>query len=160
MNSTKIRVLIADDNQGLSEQIKKYLLEHTDFELVGITSDSEEEIEMIRELKPNVVITDLKRNQGISGIEVIKRCYELGMTETKFLVETAGYYQDKFKELKELGVNHIILKPYDLPDIVDKIYEIENERVKSLIKLENQVFVNKSIFQVIREKINKILNIK
>lgn len=158
MKNPKIKVLIADDNQSLSQQIKKCILENADFELVGITNDGEEEIRMIQNLKPNVVITDLKRKQGISGIEVIKRCYELEISETKFLVETARYYQEYFKELKKFGVNYILLKPFNLSDIEDEIYEIENERSKSLMELQTDIYVKSRVLKIVREKIKKILS--
>ena len=74
MEEMKIRIIIADDNKAWTDLLQKYLKNFKELEIVGITNDGIEQLDMIKELKPDVVVTDLKRDKGISGIEVIKRC--------------------------------------------------------------------------------------
>lgn len=163
MENSKIKILIADDNSSLSKQIEKYILKNTDFEIVGITEDGEEQIRMINNLKPNIVITDLKRNSGISGLEVIKRCYESGITQCEFLVATAVYYQEYFKYLRKWGVFHIVRKPFDFQDIIVELQEIQEEmkveKARSLKQIDKKLSTNDNILKKMQEKIKTILRI-
>ncbi len=154
MENLGIKILIADDNKALAEMIKKYILGNSDYKVIGITNDGEEELEMIKRLEPDIVITDLKRNIGISGFDVIKKCYEAGIKNTKFLVETAGYYENRYEELKQIGVTHILRKPFDFEDLITEIKNIEEEREKSLTITKNDIQnANQTIWQILKNKI-------
>lgn len=104
----RIRMIIADDNFYWCETMRKYLQQFKEIEILGTTSDGEEQIEMITKLNPDIVITDLKRKTEISGLEVLKRCQEMQLTKTKFIVETAAYYNEQTKLLINMGIKHIL----------------------------------------------------
>ena len=124
LEKMKKRIVIADDNSAWCNILKKYLKQNTEFEVVGTTEDGEEQISMIKNLKPDIVITDIKRESGISGIEVIKRCNELNLEQTKFLVETASCSIDERMLLNNLGIKNILLKPFSLNEIIKKLEEV------------------------------------
>ena len=63
----KIRVIIADDYNRFCEIVRDYLIKYEEIEILGIANTDEEEIRMIEELKPEIVITDLMRNRTYSG---------------------------------------------------------------------------------------------
>ncbi len=42
---------------------------------MGIANTDEEEIKLIEELKPDVVVTDLMRNHEFTGLDIIKRLF-------------------------------------------------------------------------------------
>ena len=85
----EIRVIIADDNKEMNEFLKNYLENREGIRILGCCYSDEEEVKMIEELKPDVVITDLIREGRPSGLEIIKRYKKRGMIP-KFLVITAG----------------------------------------------------------------------
>lgn len=154
---TKTRIIIADDNTAWCDLLKKYLEKNSDVEIIGMTSDGEEQIAMIKTLKPDIVVTDLKREKGLSGIEVIKRCNEGNMEKVKFLVETGCYYEDQMDMLKNMGINHVLYKPFVLDNIIEKIEEIQNEEIRDLITINNELSENKkSIFDIIKSKIMEL----
>lgn len=156
MEEIKIRIIIADDNKAWTDLLEKYLKKFKELEIVGITNDGLEQIQMIQELKPDVVVTDLKRDEGISGVEVIKKCHELEI-ETDFLVTTAGYYNDKIQELKEIGVTHFLFKPFEIDDMVQEIKNVRNESVAKLIAIENALNERKITFiEIIMKKIKEL----
>lgn len=151
---TKARIIIADDNTVWCDLLKKYLEKNSDVEIIGMTSDGEEQIAMIKTLKPDIVVTDLKREKGLSGIEVIRRCNEEKMGKVKFLVETGCYYEDQMDMLKDIGIKHILHKPFVLDNIIEKIEEIQNEEIRDLIAINNELCENKkSILDIIKAKI-------
>ena len=155
--NTKISIIIADDNTTWCNLLKKYL-EQRDYEIVGTTSDGEEQLEMIKTLRPDLVITDLKRDKGISGIEVIKRYNEQNTVKTKFLVETGCYYKDQMDVLEDMGIKHILFKPFVLDRIVEEIEEIKNEDEKNLVTINNNCIIEnkKSILELIKIKLMNV----
>jgi len=86
--SIKTRVIIADDNVHICNFIADSLRKHNDIEILGIANTDEDEIKMIEELKPEIVITDLMRNHKYTGLDIIKDYYKK-KSNIKFLVVSA-----------------------------------------------------------------------
>src|SRR5688572_20125428 len=70
---TKPRVLLADDHRIVAEGLKGLLAE--EFELVGIVEDGRAMVTAARELKPDVIVTDISMPQlnGIDALVALKR---------------------------------------------------------------------------------------
>ena len=86
--SIKTRVIIADDDVHICKFIEESLNKHDDIKILGIANTDEEEIRMIEELKPEIVITDLMRNHKYTGLDIIKD-YSKKKSNIKFLVVSA-----------------------------------------------------------------------
>ena len=150
------KIIIADDNKAWTDLLSKYLAKYKELKILGITNDGEEQIEMIKKLKPDIVITDLKRDKGISGVEVIERCYKLNI-KTDYLVTTAGYYNDKIQELRQMGITHFLFKPFDIDDLIKEIKNIQNERQAKLLIIETAIEnKRKNLVSLIIERLKKI----
>lgn len=68
----RVRVLLADDHPPLLSAIRRLL--GAEFEVVGEAHDGEEATRMARELRPDIVVTDLAmpRTGGLDAIRRIK----------------------------------------------------------------------------------------
>ena len=127
----KIRVIIAEDNIHICKFIEENLKKHSDIEILGIANTDEEEIKMIEEQKPEIVITDLMRNNKYSGLDIIKNYYN-NNSQVEFLVISADYKEDVIND--GLEVAGYIKKPF-------KDYEIiynELKRIKKNIIISKQ----------------------
>lgn len=154
----RITIIIADDNFDWCKIMRQFLEQFKEFEILGTTSDGEEQIKMIKMLEPDIVITDLRRKKGISGLEVLKRCQEMQLTKTKFIVETAAYYNEQTKLLMSMGIKHILFKPYTFEDLKNEISAVQNENVKDLMIVNNDIDKKKkNIIDMIRQK---LMNLK
>ena len=71
------KVLLADDERLIRITLKNMLDWHAfDCEVVGAAKDGAEAFQLFEELKPEIVITDLKM-PGMDGIELISRIKKL-----------------------------------------------------------------------------------
>ncbi len=64
-----MRVLIADDEQPARQRLRMLLSAFPDLEIVGEAADGEQAIQLIVELRPELVLLDIQM-AGCSGIEV------------------------------------------------------------------------------------------
>lgn len=127
----KINVIIAEDNIHICKFIEENLKKHNDIEILGIANTDEEEIKMIEELKPEIVITDLMRNNKYSGLDIIKNYYN-NNSQVEFLVISADYKEDVIND--GLEVAGYIKKPFEDYEI---IYN-ELKRIKKNIIISKQ----------------------
>lgn len=106
---SKIRVLIADDNKEICMFISNFLKKKEDVEILGIANTDEDEIKMIDNLKPEIVITDLMRNHKNTGLDIIKNYFGKD-NSPKFLVILAGDKNEIYCE--NIDVAGFIKKPF------------------------------------------------
>lgn len=123
-----IKGFIADDEifiiKGLLKKIK-----WDDFyiQIVGTATDGIEAYNMIIELKPEIIITDI-RMPGINGLELIEKVRN-NLPQSLFII-ISGY--DDFEYLQKalrIGVFDYILKPIDSADL-EKILIRAIKRIK------------------------------
>lgn len=67
-----MRVLIADDSEIMREHLTDALSIYSQIEIVGEAGDSDQAIESVRTLAPDVVILDIRMPNG-SGIDVLEQ---------------------------------------------------------------------------------------
>jgi DNA-binding NarL/FixJ family response regulator len=102
-----MRVLIADDHALFRDSLKS-LLAARGVEVVGEASDGREAVELAWELKPEVVLMDL-RMPGVGGLEATRRL-AAELPEVKVVVLTASDDdQDLFEAVKS-GARGYLLK--------------------------------------------------
>jgi DNA-binding NarL/FixJ family response regulator len=75
-----IRVLIADDAAVMRKQIRQHLVIATDITVVGESSDYEQTIQVLKDLKPDILLTDLRMPVGAQAqpVDFATVCQQLG----------------------------------------------------------------------------------
>src|SRR5579859_5623026 len=66
---TRTRVLIADDHPLFRDGLARRIKERPELELIGESADGAEELEAIRELRPDVAVVDIKMPR-LDGLRV------------------------------------------------------------------------------------------
>lgn len=126
-----MKVLVVEDE----EFIRKGLVYTYDWlaagcVVVGEAKDGESGLEMIQQLSPDIVITDIRMGE-MDGLEMIRRGQE---TNTFYSILLTGYSEFEYaKRALTLRVTEYLLKPVDeekLTAAIDKIRE-ERERQPS-----------------------------
>ena len=70
-----IHIVLADDHALIRNSLSRMLATQPDFEVVGIASDGQEALELVREHSPDVVLMDLHMPvlDGVAAIGVVTR---------------------------------------------------------------------------------------
>lgn len=103
----KVKIIIANDNKNLAELEKKYIEKMDNIDIIGISTTSQEEIELIEKYNPDVVITDiLRKNDKISGLDIIKQ-YE-NKKDIRFILITASSIDEIIFQNNFILPNNII----------------------------------------------------
>ncbi|MEV8394366.1 MULTISPECIES: response regulator transcription factor [unclassified Streptomyces] len=126
-----IRVLLVDDHQVVRRGLRTFLEIQDDIEVVGEASDGAEGIARAEELRPDVVLMDIKM-PGTDGIEALRKLRELdnparvlivtSFTEQRTVVPAlragaSGYvYKDIDPEalagaIRSVHAGHVLLQP-------------------------------------------------
>jgi DNA-binding NarL/FixJ family response regulator len=100
-NRIMLRCLIVDDNHPFTQAARR-LLERGGLAVVGVASTGDEAIDLVRQLRPDVVILDINLGPE-SGFDVAKRLRsELtqdGPTSVPEIILVSAQDQDDFAEL-------------------------------------------------------------
>jgi len=122
------RVVIADDQTLFRDGLSRLLDEDPRVEVVGSAPDGQEAIKLVAELRPDVILMDLKM-PGVDGVEATQRIAQ-ETPETKVLIlttfETDGYVLQALRA----GASGYLLKDSHKDAIVTSIHAvIAGERV-------------------------------
>ncbi len=130
----RTRVIIADDESVIRADLRE-MLTNLGYLVVGEVGDGQSAVNVARELKPDVVIMDIKM-PDLDGLEAAKV-----LTQEKVapvLLLTAYSQRDLIDRAKEAGVVGYLVKPFREQEIVPAI-EIALERFKEFRELEKEV---------------------
>jgi response regulator NasT len=133
VNEKPLRIVIADDEPIIRLDLKK-MLEDCGYDVVGEAGDGAKALETARNLKPDVVILDIKMPE-MDGIDAAKI-----ITEEKIapvLLLTAYSQLDLINRAKEAGVFSYLVKPFKETDLIPQI-EITVARWEAFLRIEEQ----------------------
>jgi len=114
-----IRILIADDHPIVREGLELVINSQPDMRLVGKAADGNQAVTLVRELKPDVIILDLKM-PVMNGLLALKEIKEMDH-ETPVLVLTSFPDDDMVISAIQLGANGIMLKDSPPEQLLDAI---------------------------------------
>ena len=78
------RILVVDDDDAFRQRVHAFLAREADMEVVAEASDGEEAITKAQELKPDVVLMDV-RMPGLNGVSATRKLRE-EMPEVKVIM--------------------------------------------------------------------------
>ena len=103
-----IRLALADDHPIFLDGLEQLFRLEPDFEVVARCVDGEEALRAVRDLKPDILLLDL-RMRGKDGLEVLRELEAEGSAPRVVLL-TAGLEEDDVVEAIRLGVRGVVLK--------------------------------------------------
>lgn len=139
-----LKVFLAEDEIVMREGIKNNIpWEEEGFDFVGEASDGELAYPMIRKLKPDIVITDI-RMPFMDGLE-LSRLIKKDCPDISIII-LSGYDEFEYaKEAIKIGVTEYLVKPISSAKLLEAVKEVgeqiekENEKRKYLEQFKNEM---------------------
>ena len=104
----RIKVLLAEDHAVLREGIRELINRQDDMEVIGEAGDGEKAVQLVEQLKPNLVLMDIALPK-LNGIEATRRIKE-SHPSTSVLILTAYDNEEFIFALVEAGAEGYLLK--------------------------------------------------
>ena len=120
METTKpINILLVDDNEMIRHSMGLFLKNFDDFHLVGVAANGKEAIGICEELKPDVVLMDIKM-PVMNGVEAT-RIIQQNFADICILAFISLEDYDMIQDILSAGANSVLLKKASIDEIANKI---------------------------------------
>lgn len=117
-----IRLILADDHAVVRAGTRQLLERQEDLQIVGEASDGEEAVRLTHELRPDVVVMDV-RMPKLSGVEATRRIKE-ERPDVRVLVLTAHDDDEYVFALLQSGADGYLLKTAEFEDLIKAIHTV------------------------------------
>ncbi len=111
LSNKKLTVFIADDSAFIRERLPNMLAELTGVEVIGQAADGIEAVNSVRELKPDVVVLDI-RMPGKNGMEVLSELKKFEPAPCVIILTNYPYPQYR-KKCLDMGADYFLDKSTD-----------------------------------------------
>jgi DNA-binding NarL/FixJ family response regulator len=118
-----IRVLIVDDQALVRAGFRMILESEPGIEIVGEASDGQEALEAARELKPDVVLMDI-RMPNLDGLEATRRLVDGGDNGPRVLMLTTFDLDEYVYEALRAGASGFMLKDTPPEQLISAIHVV------------------------------------
>ncbi len=129
----RVRVVLAEDEAIIRLDLKE-ILEEENYEVVGETGRGDTAIELVRELKPDLAILDIKM-PGMDGLTAARTI--TGERLAAVLILTAFSQHDLVDQARDAGALGYLVKPFQKSDLVPAI-EVALGRFQQIVSLEHE----------------------
>ena len=128
------RVVIAEDEAIIRLDLKE-LLQEDGYDVVGETGRGDEAVELVRDLRPDLVILDIKM-PGLDGLSAAREI--AGDRLAAVLMVTAFSQRELVEQARDAGALAYLVKPFQKSDLIPAI-EVALGRFAELTALERDV---------------------
>ena len=120
------KILVADDEKHIVQIVQFNLEKKGNYEVI-VASDGEMALELIKQEKPDLVISDIMmpKMTGFELFEALRKDEEI--KDTPFIILTAKGQDSYFEEGQEKGILHILTKPFSPKALLATAKEILGE---------------------------------
>ena len=128
------RVVIAEDEAIIRLDLKE-LLQEDGYDVVGETGRGDEAVELVRDLRPDLVILDIKM-PGLDGLSAAREIARDRLAAV--LMVTAFSQRELVEQARDAGALAYLVKPFQKSDLIPAI-EVALGRFSELTALERDV---------------------
>jgi response regulator NasT len=128
-----VRVVIAEDEAIIRLDLKE-ILEEEGYDVVGETGRGDQAIELVRDLKPDLAILDIKM-PGMDGLTAAREIASDRLAAV--LILTAFSQHDLVEQARDAGALAYLVKPFQKSDLMPAI-EMALGRFEQIVALEHE----------------------
>lgn len=121
-----VKVVLADDENKIILLMRKLIdWDKLGYEIVGTANDGLRALEMVQELQPQLLITDI-RMPGCDGIDLIRRAKEI--QPALHCIVISGYRQFEYaQQALKYGVEDYLLKPIKEEEMINILLRVKDK---------------------------------
>jgi NarL family two-component system response regulator LiaR len=116
-----VRLLLVDDHTMFRQGVARLFAEHPDYEVVGEADDGQEGVELVKQLKPDVVLMDVHMPL-MDGVRATKTIMTLPKPPIIILLTMAHQLDYVFEGIRS-GARGYFMKSADFSELVEAIEE-------------------------------------
>jgi DNA-binding response OmpR family regulator len=113
-----VKIMAVDDEPDILKLIQK-ILKKAGHRIICCESGAEA-LEKFREEKPKLVLLDVMMPE-MDGWEVYKRMMKINKDQKVLFLTAVTLETEARKKMDELGVSHYLTKPFDPPELVERV---------------------------------------
>ncbi|PLR85160.1 two-component system response regulator [Bacillus canaveralius] len=123
----EIKVLLIEDDPMVQEVNKEFIASVSGFQVVAVAGDGEEGIELVKKLKPELVILDIfmPKKDGIKTLQEFRK----QNLESDVIVVSAAKDRETIKLMLQNGALDYIIKPFKLQRIQQALEKYRQYRI-------------------------------
>jgi DNA-binding NarL/FixJ family response regulator len=140
----KLRILVADDHEVIRQGLCSLLQSREGWEICGEAKDGREAVEMVRHLKPDVVILDIGM-PNLNGLAASRQISQ-NNPQQKIIVLTITDSDRVIREALNAGARGFVLKSDAARDLVSAVEALQHNRMFFTPRVNDMVltgFLNK-----------------
>jgi two-component system response regulator YesN len=123
-----MRIVIVEDEPKTKEGLIKIINKYTNYDICGVASNGFEGIELIKELKPDLIISDIQMPE-MDGLTMLRRLEQEGILYYALILSGFSSF-DYVRTALHLGVVDYVLKPVDIDSFISVLSETEAKILK------------------------------
>ncbi len=131
-----VRIVIAEDEPLIRLDLRESLIEEG-YDVVGEAGDGAEAVALVRDLKPDVAILDIKM-PGVDGLTAARDI--VGERLAAVVILTAFSQRELVEQARDAGALNYLVKPFQRQDLVPAI-ELAIARFREIVALSDQTEV-------------------
>lgn len=136
-SSVMIKVVIADDEIKVCQLISGLIdWKSVGMEIVGVAHNGIEALELIKNLQPDLMITDI-RMPGLDGLELVERGKQL-KKDIEFIIISGYSHFEYAQSAIKYGVCDYLLKPIKKSELLDTLNRIREKYRMRTEQLSNE----------------------
>lgn len=155
-----LKLLLVDDEPVIRKGIRTSIdWDKYDIEICGEASNGKDALDRALELRPQIVITDI-RMPLMDGLALASRLKDL-LPGTRVII-LSGYEDFSYaKEALSLGVTEYLLKPVGAEELISVITRVQNDIINEQLRKDRSVskniILNENFLQIKSGFINKMM---
>jgi two-component system response regulator YesN len=127
----KMRIVIVEENKLLRERLMKSLYKmNSDYEVAGNAADSRSGYELVRRIKPELIILDTDMS-GMDGLAMLRKLRK-EHNNSRVLILSSQAAFNHIKEAMELGAENYLLKPVKTRELKKTLQKVQQEIEKNM----------------------------
>ena len=152
---TMLKVILVDDEPLIIKGLKKIInWQKSGFEVVGVANNGLTALPLVKELAPDLVVTDIKM-PGMDGLELIRRVKEMGAKVNFIILSGYSEFQLAQKAIK-YGCTDYILKPINTTEFEQVLFKLKLSIERDLDRQTEEIRIKEKLektIPVIRSKL-------